>query len=58
MPPRSEEQKRLMCMALAIKLGKLPAKRYPRAAKVARQMTVEQLKEYCEAPITKALKEV
>ena len=47
MPSVSKSQKRLMCMALAVKTGKLDAKKFPQAAKVASGMTVEELREYC-----------
>jgi len=49
----SEKQRKLMCMALSIKQGKTPKSHSAQAAKIAAQMTEEQLKEYCEVPIKK-----
>jgi len=47
MPAQSNSQKKLMCLALAVKTSKLDADKFPQAAKVAKGMTVEQLREYC-----------
>jgi hypothetical protein len=47
MPAKSESQKRLMCLAKGIKMGSVSASKFPEAAKVAKEMTLEQLKEYC-----------
>ena len=49
MPAESEAQRRLMCLALSIKLGKTPASKSKQAAKMANQMSVNQLKEFCES---------
>jgi len=50
-PASNEGQRRLFCLALAIKLGKVPASKSPEAAKMAREMSVEQLSEFCKAPV-------
>ena len=47
MPSVNIHQKRLFCLALAVKTGKLDAKKFPQAAEAAKGMTVEQLREYC-----------
>lgn len=47
MPSVSESQHRLMCLAKGIKMGSLSASKFPQAAKVAKEMTLEQLKDYC-----------
>lgn len=52
-PASTEEQRTLFCIALAIKRGKTPASYSAQAAKMAEQMTEEQLKEYCESPVKK-----
>lgn len=46
MPSTSEKQRRLMGIALAIKRGKTPKSYSPSAAKLAKTMTVDQLREY------------
>jgi len=51
MPATSESQKRLMCLALSIKLGKTPASKSPQAAKMAKTMTLKQLKDFCESKV-------
>jgi hypothetical protein len=53
MPSVSEKQRKLMCLALSIKQGKTPKSRSKQAAKLAEQMTEEQLREFCEVPIKK-----
>ena len=51
MPATSLEQQRLACAAYGIKLGK--QKGTGKAAEMAKSMTLESLKHYCEAPIKK-----
>ena len=51
MPSVSEKQRRAMCLALSIKLGKVKASKSPQAAKMARQMSVKQLSDFCHSPI-------
>ena len=53
MPAESEAQRRLMCLALSIKLGKTSASKSAEAAKMAREMTVEQLSDYCKSEVAK-----
>lgn len=53
MPATSEAQRRLMCLALSIKLGKVSPKKSPQAAKMARTMSVEDLSDYCKSPVKK-----
>jgi len=51
MPAESKSQKALFCLALGIKLGKVPASKSPQAARMAKEMTVQQLSEFCKAPV-------
>jgi hypothetical protein len=51
MPPTSKEQKTLACIALNIKLGKTKPSYSKEGARMARTMTEEQLREYCESPV-------
>ena len=51
MPSVNESQRRMMCLALAIKLGKAPASKSPQAAKMAKEMTMQQLSDFCKAPV-------
>jgi len=53
MPATSEKQRRIMCLALSIKQGKRPASVSAEAAKIASQMSEEQLKEYCRSKVEK-----
>jgi len=46
MPAKNESQKRLMCMTIAIKEGKLDAKKFPQADKATKSLTIEQLREH------------
>ena len=48
MPSVNERQRRLMCLALSIKLGKASASKSPQAAKMAREMSVEDLSDFCK----------
>jgi len=49
MPSSSEEQRRKMCIALSIKLGKTPKSYSPEAAKMAETMSLADLKDYCRS---------
>lgn len=48
-PSVNESQRRLMCLALSIKLGKVPASKSPEAAKMAREMSVKDLSDFCHS---------
>jgi len=51
MPAESEGQRRLMCLALSIKLGKVPASKSPQAAKMAKDMSFKELSEFCHSKV-------
>ena len=51
MPAESEGQRRLMCLALSIKLGKAKASSSPEAARMAKDMSVKQLSEFCRSKV-------
>lgn len=51
MPSVSKKQRTLMCIALSMKRRKTPKSYSHVAAKISGQMTEDQLKEYCEAPL-------
>ena len=51
MPASSEKMRRLFCLALSIKIGKTPASKSPEAAKMAREMSLEDLSDFCRQPI-------
>ena len=53
MPAESEDQRRQMCAALSIKLGRSPASKNPEAAKMARTMSVKDLSDFCKSPVKK-----
>lgn len=53
MPAESEAQRKLFCIALNIKLGKTPKSYSAEAAKMAREMSVEQLSDYCKSEVAK-----
>lgn len=53
MPATSESQRKLMCIALSIKQGKTAASYSKQAAKMASQMSEEQLAEYCGSKVKK-----
>ena len=46
-PAVSESQRRLMCMALSMREGKTSYSDSKEAAKIAKSMTIFQLKEFC-----------
>jgi len=48
MPATSENQRKLMCIALSIKKGDTPSSYSKQAAKMASEMSEQQLKDYCE----------
>lgn len=51
MPATSEKQKKMFCIALEIKLGKRKKSYSPEAARMAREMTVSQLSDFCHSPV-------
>ncbi len=51
MPSTTKKQRVLMCIALAMKQGKTPKSYSKEAAKISEEMSEDQLKEFCEAPI-------
>lgn len=53
MPAVSPDQRTLFCIALSIKEGKTSPDYSPEAAKLAEQMSLEKLKEYCKEPVKK-----
>ena len=53
MPATSENQKKLMCIALSIKQGKTAKSYSKEAARLASEMSEEQLKDYCGSPVKK-----
>jgi len=53
MPATSERQRTLFCIAESIKKGKTSRNYSKQATKLANTMSLEKLKEYCEAPIAK-----
>lgn len=50
-PSSSESQRRLMCLALSIKVGKTPASKSKQAADMAKSMSLKDLKEFCESKV-------
>jgi len=50
MPSTSKNQRTLFCIALSIKRGETPRTYSAEAAKMADEMSEEQLRDYCEAP--------
>lgn len=53
MPAESIAQRKIMCIALSIKLGKTPASYSKEAARMAKEMSVKQLSDYCKSPVKK-----
>lgn len=51
MPAESEAQRRKFCIALNIKLGKMPKSYSPECAKMAREMSVQQLSDFCKSKV-------
>jgi len=51
--PKSENQKTLACIALAIKRGEQPRSYSAEAAKMADSMSEEKLAEWCKGPVKK-----
>ena len=51
MPATSEKQKRLFCVAFSIKKGDTPASYSKQAAKMASEMSEEQLADYCKGQV-------
>jgi hypothetical protein len=52
MPSVSKKQRAIMCIALAMKRGKTPKSYSPEAAKIADEMTEQQLIDFCETPVS------
>jgi len=50
-PSVSKNQQALFCIALSIKKGETPASYSAQAAKMAKEMSEEQLSDYCKSPI-------
>lgn len=53
MPATSSNQRQLFCIALSIKEGKTAKSYSKQGAKMAESMSLEQLKDYCRAPVEK-----
>ena len=53
MPAESEGQKKLFCIALSIKKGDTPASYSKQAAKMASEMSEQQLAEFCKSQVKK-----
>lgn len=53
MPSVSERQRKLFCIALAIKRGETPASYSKEAAKMANEMSEAQLADYCGGKVKK-----
>jgi len=53
MPATSSAQRKIMCIALSIKLGKTPKSYSAEAAKMAKEMSVKDLSDYCKSPVKK-----
>lgn len=51
--PKSENQKKLACVALAIKRGETSKSYSEQAAKMAESMSEEKLAEWCKGPVEK-----
>ena len=51
--PYSENQRTLFCIAYAIKKGETPKTYSDQAAKMAEQMSLEELERHCKSPIKK-----
>ena len=53
MPATSEAMRRKFCIALSIKLKKTPASYSPEAAKMAKEMSVKDLSDFCKGKVSK-----
>lgn len=53
MPATSESQRKMFCIALSIKQGKTPSSYSKQAAKMAGEMSEQQLADYCKEPVKK-----
>jgi len=52
MPAVSKDQKTAACLALAAKLNKVPvSKLHPSAKQMYSSMSIQQLSEFCKAPV-------
>ena len=50
MPSETENQRKLFCIALSIKIGETKPEYSKQAAKMASEMSIEKLTEYCGSP--------
>jgi len=50
-PATSEQQRKLFCVALAMKLGKVKKSYSPEAAKMAKDMDIKTLSDYCHSKV-------
>ena len=53
MPSKTERQKTLFCIAQSIKEGKTPASFSKKAADIAKNNSLETIKDFCESPVSK-----
>lgn len=53
MPATSEAQRKLFCIALAIKRGETPASYSEEGARLASENSEETLRDYCKSPVEK-----
>lgn len=51
MPATSEDQRKLMCIALSIQRGETPESYSKEAALLAKSMSETDLKDYCESEV-------
>jgi len=51
MPATSEKQRRIMCLALSMKLGKTPTSKSPEAARMSREMSLKDLSDFCKGEV-------
>ena len=52
-PATSPQQRKIFCIALSIKLGKTPKSYSAEAAKMAKEMSVKQLSDFCKSSVKK-----
>jgi hypothetical protein len=52
--PVSEQQKKTACLALGIKEGKVDGSKFKVAAEMAKSMSEEKLREWCNGPLEKS----
>ena len=51
MPATSSKQRTMFCVALSIKEGKTPKSYSKQGAKMANEMSIKQLSDFCKQPI-------